>query len=99
MTSAVISWSGRDVIFSKRAFSRWLLTHQATIKPGCLHILFARLRATGKMSKRFGTLDWTLAGHSEGTVSATQAGRMASPYVKRIVLASSLTKSIYQGSG
>jgi len=51
------------------------------------------------VSKRFGTLDWTFAGHSEGTVGAAHAGRMVSSYVKRIVLASSLTKSNYQGPG
>ncbi|HLQ27241.1 MAG TPA: hypothetical protein VK138_15360 [Acidiferrobacterales bacterium] len=51
------------------------------------------------VAKRFGTLDWTFAGHSEGTVSATYAGRMASPYVMRIVLASSLTRLNYQEPG
>ena len=45
----------------------------------------------GAVSRRFGDLDWTYAGHSEGTVSAAFAGRRASPDVRRIVLASALT--------
>ena len=51
------------------------------------------------VAARFGTLDWTFAGHSEGTVSATHAARMGAPYVKRLVLASSLTMANYQGAG
>ncbi len=53
----------------------------------------------GAVSRRFGDLDWTYAGHSEGTVSAAFAGRRASPDVRRIVLASALTIANYQGPG
>jgi hypothetical protein len=52
-----------------------------------------------EVTKRYGELDWTFAGHSEGTVSATHAARMAAPYVKRVVLAATLTGGNFQGPG
>jgi hypothetical protein len=48
---------------------------------------------------RYGELDWTFAGHSEGAVGATHAGRMAAPLVKRVILASALTSPNFQGPG
>lgn len=51
------------------------------------------------ISKRFGPTDWTYIGHSEGTISAAHAARMAPPSVKRVVLMSSLTKPSEQGVG
>jgi predicted alpha/beta hydrolase family esterase len=51
------------------------------------------------INARYGALDWTFAGHSEGAVSAVHAARMAGPAVKRVVLAAALTSSNYQGNG
>jgi pimeloyl-ACP methyl ester carboxylesterase len=51
------------------------------------------------VTKRYGELDWTFAGHSEGAVSAVHAARMAAPPVKRVVLAASLTSRNFQGPG
>ena len=51
------------------------------------------------INKRFGDLDWTFAGHSEGTVSAINAARMAAPYVRRVVLMSTMTVRNFQGGG
>jgi hypothetical protein len=51
------------------------------------------------VAKRYGALDWTFIGTSEGVVSAVHAGRMVSPPPKRVVLTSSLTGSNFQGSG
>jgi len=51
------------------------------------------------VTKRYGELDWTFAGHSEGAVSAAHAARMAAPSVKRVVLASALTSGNFQGPG
>jgi len=51
------------------------------------------------VSKRFGPGDWTYIGHSEGTVSAVHAARMALPAVKRVALMASLTKPGEQGVG
>jgi len=52
-----------------------------------------------EVTKRYGELDWTFAGHSEGTVSAVHAARMTAPRVKRVVLASTLTSGNFQGPG
>src|SRR5262245_51699056 len=43
-----------------------------------------------EVNKRYGELDWTFIGTSEGSVSAVAAARMVPP--KRVVLTSSLTK-------
>ena len=51
------------------------------------------------VSKRYGELDWTFAGHSEGAVGAAHAARMAAPSVKRVVLAAALTSANFQGPG
>ncbi|HTF13148.1 MAG TPA: alpha/beta hydrolase [Burkholderiales bacterium] len=51
------------------------------------------------VSKRYGELDWTFAGHSEGAVGAAHAARMAAPRVKRVVLAAALTSPNFQGPG
>ena len=51
------------------------------------------------VSKRYGELDWTFAGHSEGVVSAVHAARMSGPRVKRVVLAAALTSPNFQGPG
>jgi len=53
----------------------------------------------GAIGKRYGKLDWTFVGHSEGVVSATHAARMVGPPVKRVVLTASLTSENYQGNG
>jgi len=50
-----------------------------------------------EVNKRYGDLDWTFIGTSEGSVSAVYAARMVPP--KRVVLSSSLTSSNYQGPG
>jgi pimeloyl-ACP methyl ester carboxylesterase len=50
-----------------------------------------------EVNKRYGELDWTFIGTSEGSVSAAYAARMVPP--KRVVLTSSLTGSNFQGSG
>jgi pimeloyl-ACP methyl ester carboxylesterase len=51
------------------------------------------------VTKRYGDLDWTFLGHSEGAVGATHAARMAGPQVKRVVLAAALTSPNFQGGG
>jgi hypothetical protein len=51
------------------------------------------------VAKRYGDLDWTFVGTSEGVVSAVQAGRMVAPPAKRVVLTSSLTSPNFQGPG
>jgi hypothetical protein len=50
-----------------------------------------------EVNKRYGELDWTFIGTSEGSVSAVHAARMVPP--KRVVLSSSLTSSNFQGPG
>ena len=50
-----------------------------------------------EVNKRYGELDWTFIGTSEGSVSAVYAARMVPP--KRVVLSSSLTSSNFQGLG
>lgn len=51
------------------------------------------------ITKRFGAMDWTFIGHSEGVVSAAHAARMLPSEARRVALASSLTSPNYQGAG
>lgn len=51
------------------------------------------------VSKKYGALDWTFAGHSEGSVSAVHAARMVAPPAIRVVLAASLVTPSFQGLG
>lgn len=51
------------------------------------------------VTKRYGDMEWTFIGTSEGSVSAAHAGRMLAPRIKRVVLTSSLVKSSHQGNG
>ena len=51
------------------------------------------------VAKRYGDLDWTFVGTSEGSLSAVYAGRMVTPPPKRLVLTSSLTSPNLQGPG
>jgi pimeloyl-ACP methyl ester carboxylesterase len=51
------------------------------------------------VSKKFGALDWTFIGTSEGTVSAAHAARMLPSHAKRVVLTSSLVMPGAQGPG
>jgi hypothetical protein len=50
------------------------------------------------VSKKYGTLDWTLIGTSEGSVSAVHAARMV-PEAKRVVLTSSVVFPGPRGRG
>lgn len=51
------------------------------------------------VSKKFGGLDWTFIGHSEGSVSAVHAARMVSPPAKRVALTASLVTPSFPGPG
>jgi len=51
------------------------------------------------VSKKFGTLDWTFIGTSEGSVSAVHAARMVSPPAKRVALTASLVTPSFAGPG
>jgi pimeloyl-ACP methyl ester carboxylesterase len=51
------------------------------------------------VAKKFGALDWTFVGTSEGSVSAAHAARMLPSHAKRVVLTSSLVMPGAQGSG
>ncbi|MBI1965587.1 MAG: hypothetical protein HYS46_05000 [Betaproteobacteria bacterium] len=51
------------------------------------------------VSRKFGALDWTFIGTSEGTVSAVHAARMVSPPAKRVALTSSLVTPSFAGPG
>ncbi|MBM3358753.1 MAG: hypothetical protein FJY54_13645 [Betaproteobacteria bacterium] len=51
------------------------------------------------VSKKYGTLDWTFIGTSEGSVSAVHAARMVAPPARRVVLTASLVMRSFQGSG
>lgn len=51
------------------------------------------------VSRKFGALDWTLAGTSEGSVSAAHAARMLPAEVKRVVLTASLVTPDRRGRG
>jgi pimeloyl-ACP methyl ester carboxylesterase len=51
------------------------------------------------VTKKYGALDWTFIGTSEGSVSAAHAARMLPSQVKRVVLTSSLVMPGSQGIG
>lgn len=51
------------------------------------------------VSKKFGALDWTFIGTSEGSVSAAHAARMLPSQARRVVLTSSLVMPGSQGPG
>jgi len=51
------------------------------------------------VTKRYGPLDWTFAGHSEGSVSAAHAARMLPAEAKRVVLTASVVTSNPRGRG
>jgi hypothetical protein len=51
------------------------------------------------ISKKFGSLDWTFVGTSEGSVSAVHAARMAAPPAKRAVLTASVVTPSRAGPG
>ena len=51
------------------------------------------------VSRKYGALDWTFIGTSEGSVSAAHAARMLPSPVKRVVLTSSLVMPGSQGTG
>ncbi|MBI2294953.1 MAG: hypothetical protein HYU76_02660 [Betaproteobacteria bacterium] len=51
------------------------------------------------VAKKFGALDWTFIGTSEGSVSAVHAARMVAPPARRVALTSSLVTPSFAGSG
>jgi hypothetical protein len=51
------------------------------------------------VGKKYGALDWTLIGTSEGSVSAVHAARMAGPEAKRVVLTASVVTPGPRGRG
>lgn len=51
------------------------------------------------VTKKYGALDWTFIGTSEGSVSAAHAARMLPSYAKRVALTSSLVMPGSQGAG
>ena len=51
------------------------------------------------VSKKFGALDWTFIGTSEGSVSAVHAARMVSPPARRVALTSSVVMPSSAGPG
>ena len=51
------------------------------------------------VSRKFGALDWTFIGTSEGSVSAAHAGRMLPADAKRVVLTSSVVSPSQRGRG
>jgi pimeloyl-ACP methyl ester carboxylesterase len=51
------------------------------------------------VSRKYGALDWTFIGTSEGSVSAAHAARMLPSHARRVALTSSLVKRSYQGPG
>ncbi|HKA40294.1 MAG TPA: alpha/beta hydrolase [Burkholderiales bacterium] len=51
------------------------------------------------VSKKYGSLDWTFAGHSEGSISAAHAARMLPGEVKRVVLTASVVNPNPRGRG
>jgi predicted alpha/beta hydrolase family esterase len=51
------------------------------------------------VSKKYGPLDWTVAGHSEGSVSAAHVARMLPSEVKRAVLTASVVTPGPRGRG
>ena len=55
--------------------------------------------AIDAVSKKFGPLDWTFVGHSEGSVSATHAARMLPSEAKRVALTASVVSPSKRGRG
>lgn len=53
----------------------------------------------GAVSKKYGALDWTFIGTSEGSVSAAHAARMLPSHARRVALTSSLIMPTYHGPG
>jgi hypothetical protein len=51
------------------------------------------------VAKKYGSLDWTAAGHSEGSVSAAHVARMLPSEVKRVVLTASVVTPGSRGRG
>ena len=51
------------------------------------------------VAKKYGALDWTFIGTSEGSVSAAHAARMLPSHARRVVLTSSLVTPGSQGPG
>jgi predicted alpha/beta hydrolase family esterase len=51
------------------------------------------------VTRKFGPLDWTFVGHSEGSVSAAHAARMLPADAKRVVLTASVVTSNPRGRG
>lgn len=51
------------------------------------------------VQRKYGVLDWTAAGHSEGSVSAAHVARMLPTEVKRVVLTASVVTSSTRGNG
>ena len=51
------------------------------------------------VSKKFGPLDWTFIGHSEGSVSAAHAARMLPSEAKRVALTASVVSPSGRGRG
>jgi hypothetical protein len=51
------------------------------------------------VSKKYGALDWTFVGTSEGSVSAAHAARMLPSHAKRVALTSSVVMPGSQGPG
>ena len=51
------------------------------------------------VSKKYGSLDWTFIGTSEGSVSAVHVARMVAPPARRVALTASLVTPIFAGPG
>jgi hypothetical protein len=51
------------------------------------------------VTAKFGQLDWTIIGTSEGSVSAVHAARMFGPLLKRVILTSSVVSPSSRGPG
>ena len=51
------------------------------------------------VARKFGALDWTFIGTSEGSVSAVHAARMVAPPAKRVALTASLISPGFAGPG
>lgn len=51
------------------------------------------------VSRKYGALDWTFVGTSEGSVSAAHAARMLPSHARRVALTSSLVMPSFQGPG
>lgn len=55
--------------------------------------------AIDAVTKKFGSLDWTFVGHSEGSVSAAHAARMLPAEAKRVALTASVVSPSKRGRG